>query len=101
MSSQSISWLGLRHDRSTTDTDNRLTNRRTVQKDKANTFSGGLVYEFVPGWSIYASYGESFLPVSGLAFDGSAFAPETGQQWEAGLKYEAAQPASHRRAGRV
>lgn len=82
--------LGLRHDRSTTDTENRLTNRRTLQKDKANTFSGGLVYEFVPGWSAYASYGESFLPVSGLAFDGSAFVPETGQQWEAGLKYEAA-----------
>lgn len=82
--------LGLRHDRSTTDTDNRLTRVRTVQKDRANTFSGGLVYEFVPGWSTYASYGESFLPVSGLAFNGTAFVPETGQQWEAGLKYEAA-----------
>lgn len=81
--------LGLRHERSKTDTDNRVTATRTVQHDKANTFSGGLVYEFTPGWSAYASYGESFLPVSGLNFAGKPFAPETGRQREAGLKYEA------------
>lgn len=80
---------GLRHDRSRTDTDNRVAKRSTQQKDSATTVSAGLVYEFAPGWSSYASYGESFLPVQGLSFAGTAFAPETGQQWEAGLKYEA------------
>ncbi|HSV54376.1 MAG TPA: TonB-dependent siderophore receptor [Burkholderiaceae bacterium] len=80
---------GLRHDRSRTDTDNRVGKTRTSQKDSATTVSAGLVYEFAPGWSSYASYGESFLPVQGLSFTGTPFAPETGQQWEAGLKYAA------------
>jgi iron complex outermembrane receptor protein len=59
-----------------------------VQKDQATTGSAGLVYEFRPGWSVYGSYSDSFLPVSGQTFAGAAFDPETGQQWEAGLKYE-------------
>ena len=81
--------VGLRRDWSTNDTDNRVTGTQTRQKDNATTLSAGLVYEFTPGWSTYGSYGESFLPVSGLAFDGTPFVPETGKQWEAGLKYEA------------
>jgi iron complex outermembrane recepter protein len=47
------------------------------------------VYEFKPGWAAYGSYGESFLPTSGLDFAGAPFVPETGKQWEAGVKYEA------------
>lgn len=81
--------VGLRRDWSTNDTDNRVAGTQTRQKDNATTLSAGLVYEFTPGWSTYGSYGESFLPVSGLAFDGTPFVPETGKQWEAGLKYEA------------
>lgn len=81
--------VGLRHDRSKNAIDNRVTQKATVQKDQATTFSGGLVYEFSPGWAAYGSYGESFLPVSGTNFAGKPFDPETGQQWEAGIKYEA------------
>ncbi len=81
--------VGFRHDRSTRDTTDRIRNRRTVQRDNANTGSAGLVYEFWPGWSAYGSYSESFLPVSGQTFAGVAFEPETGQQWEVGLKHEA------------
>jgi len=81
--------LGLRRDWSTNDTDNRLTRTQTRQKDSATTVSAGLVREFKPGWAVYGSYGESFLPVSGLSFSGANFVPETGKQWEAGLKYEA------------
>lgn len=81
--------VGLRRDWSDNQIDDRLANRQTRQKDSATTLSAGLVYEFTPGWAAYASYGESFLPVSGTSFGGSPFAPETGKQWEAGLKYEA------------
>jgi iron complex outermembrane recepter protein len=81
--------VGLRRDWSTNDIDDRLAKKQTRQKDSATTLSAGLVYEFKPGWSTYASYGESFLPVSGLTFGGTPFVPETGKQWEAGVKYEA------------
>ncbi|MCU4121300.1 TonB-dependent siderophore receptor [Variovorax sp. N23] len=81
--------LGLRRDWSTNDINDRVAQQQTRQKDNATTLSAGLVYEFTPGWSTYGSYGESFLPVSGLAFGGTPFVPETGKQWEAGLKYEA------------
>ncbi|WP_082608134.1 TonB-dependent siderophore receptor [Acidovorax sp. Root219] len=81
--------VGLRRDWSTNDIDNRVTRVQTQQKDSATTLSAGLVYEFKPGWAAYGSYGESFLPTSGLAFNGTPFVPETGKQWEAGLKYEA------------
>lgn len=81
--------VGLRRDWSTSDTDNHISRVQTRQKDSATTLSAGLVYEFQPGWAAYGSYGESFLPTSGLAFNGTPFVPETGKQWEAGLKYEA------------
>ena len=81
--------VGLRRDWSTNDTHNRVANTGTRQKDSATTLSAGLVYEFKPGWAAYGSYGESFLPQSGLTFAGSNFVPETGKQWEAGVKYEA------------
>ncbi|KAB2895650.1 MAG: TonB-dependent siderophore receptor [Burkholderiaceae bacterium] len=81
--------VGLRRDWSTTDTNDRVASRQTRQKDSATTLSAGLVYEFQPGWAAYASHGESFLPVSGQTFGGQLFAPETGRQWEVGLKYEA------------
>lgn len=80
--------LGARRDRSEVDTFNRITNRQTVQLSRATTFSGGLVYEFVKGWAAYASYAESFLPVAGLTFAGKPFDPETGEQVEAGIKFE-------------
>ncbi len=81
--------VGLRRDWSTNEINDRLAKKQTHQKDSATTLSAGLVYEFKPGWSAYGSYGESFLPVSGQTFSGAPFVPETGKQWEAGVKYEA------------
>jgi iron complex outermembrane receptor protein len=57
-----------------------------------NAFSPrvGASYLFVPGVSFYADYSSSFLPQTGLVYDGStsgAFAnPERGDQWEGGVK---------------
>lgn len=81
--------LGLRRDHSRSKTDNHVTARTAVQRDEATTGSAGLVYEFVPGWSTYASWSSSFLPVAGTDFAGEPFAPETGRQQEIGLKHEA------------
>jgi len=81
--------FGLRRDWSNNTIDDHLAPQKTKQKDSATTLSAGVVYEFVPGWAAYASYGESFLPVAGTSFSGTPFVPETGKQWETGLKYEA------------
>lgn len=81
--------LGLRHERSTMTVDDRVKNLVTTQKDHATTGSAGLVYEFADGWSAYASYSRSFLPTAGQDATGHLFKPETGQQWETGLKYVA------------
>ena len=49
----------------------------------------GLTYRVVPGVTAYTSYSESFKPQLGYASaTGAALDPETGQQWEAGIKTE-------------
>lgn len=80
--------LGLRHDRSRDRIDDRIALEKTTTRDSATTGAAGLVYQFVPGWAVYGSFSNSFLPVSGQTFGGSPFEPETGKQWEGGLKYE-------------
>jgi iron complex outermembrane recepter protein len=57
-----------------------------------NAFSPrvGANYRVLPSVSLYASYSKSFLPQTGMVYNGSlsgAFAnPETGDQWEGGVK---------------
>jgi iron complex outermembrane receptor protein len=47
-------------------------------------------YLLIPGVTLFADYSRSFLPQTGMVYDGSpsgAFAsPETGEQWEGGVK---------------
>lgn len=60
--------------------------------DDNNAFSPrvGATYRIVPSTSLYADYSESFLPQTGMVYNGSstgAFAdPERGDQWEFGVK---------------
>ncbi len=63
---------------------------RTPQTQKDEKFSGraGIVYLFDNGVAPYFSYSESFLPAMGITTDGSQLSPETGKQYELGLKYE-------------
>ena len=63
---------------------------RSPQTQKDEKFSGraGIVYLFDNGLAPYVSYSESFLPVMGTTVDGSQLDPETGKQYELGLKYE-------------
>jgi iron complex outermembrane recepter protein len=58
------------------------------QEDDAITGRAGAVYLFDNGFAPYASFAQSFLPVLGTNIAGTPFEPETGEQYEAGLKYQ-------------
>ena len=69
-------------------------NRDFSQTDSndSNAFSPrvGGTYRLVPSVALYADYSKSFLPQTGMVYDGSSsgtFAsPERGDQWECGVK---------------
>lgn len=80
--------LGGRYDRADTETDDLLADTETDQDDGEFTGKAGLVYVFDFGLAPYASYSESFEPTIGVDFFGEPFKPETGRQYEAGVKYQ-------------
>ena len=83
--------LGLRQDFATSETVTRATGRSTSQEDSAFTWRVGALYLFDNGLAPYASYATSFLPNSGTyapARGGSPFDPTTGEQYEAGIKFQ-------------
>lgn len=81
--------LAGRYDDAKSETDSRLFNTGTEQSDHAFTGRAGLLYKFDNGFAPYVSYAESFLPALGTDASGKAFDPETGKQYEAGVKYQA------------
>ncbi|WP_416193773.1 TonB-dependent siderophore receptor [Nitrobacter sp. TKz-YC01] len=80
--------LGGRYDWAGSTTVDFFGNTTTTQNSQAFTKRGGLGYEFDNGVVPYISYSESFLPVSGTMFDRTPFKPESGTQYEAGVKYQ-------------
>ncbi|WP_291493924.1 TonB-dependent siderophore receptor [Acetobacter sp.] len=60
----------------------------TKQPQSAFTWRAGLVYQFNFGLAPYFSYSTSFVPQSQTDYRGQPFAPLTGNQYEAGLKYK-------------
>ncbi|WP_400771180.1 TonB-dependent receptor domain-containing protein [Methylosinus sporium] len=47
----------------------------------------GILFKLTPEYSFFASYSESFgFSNSAISFDGSAFPPQKGEQWEGGAK---------------
>lgn len=54
----------------------------------AFTWRAGLAYEFDSGIAPYVSYAKSFQPVLGATYAGAPFAPTTGKQVEAGVRYQ-------------
>jgi iron complex outermembrane recepter protein len=60
----------------------------TQLSNDAVTKRGALLYKFDNGIAPYIQYTESFQPQTGVAFGGSPFSPTTGQQEEAGIKYQ-------------
>jgi iron complex outermembrane receptor protein len=47
-----------------------------------------MVYLFDNGFAPYVSYSTSFQPTGGTDASGAAFQPTTGEQYEAGIKYQ-------------
>ncbi|WP_298275094.1 TonB-dependent siderophore receptor [uncultured Bradyrhizobium sp.] len=80
--------LGTRHDWTEQKTDNRLNGTSQGQDSDKQTYRAGLLYLFDNGLAPYASYSTSFEPVVGVGSNGLPFAPTTGEQYEAGLKYK-------------
>lgn len=83
--------LSGRKDWTEDDTTNRRTGRRFVNEADAFTWRVGGVYLFENGLAPYASFAKSFQPqVSDPAsnLNGEPFEPTTGQQYEAGLRYQ-------------
>ncbi|RTL73111.1 MAG: TonB-dependent siderophore receptor [Hyphomicrobiales bacterium] len=83
-----VTTLGGRYDWSDVNTLNRLTAKTVDAMDSAFTGRAGLAYVFASGFAPYASYSTSFLPTTGVDYASNPFKPVTGQQYEAGIKYE-------------
>lgn len=59
-----------------------------TQTDHKATGRLGINYLLANGFSPYASYSTSFEPALGVDFKGQSFKPTSGEQFEAGLKYQ-------------
>lgn len=67
---------------------NKRNGSMTPLSQDAFTARLGALYELPLGFAPYVSYSESFEPQSGNTYQGSAFDPVTGRQYEAGVKYQ-------------
>lgn len=81
--------VGGRQDWATSLIDSKLDTRGFYgPTDSASTGRVGLGYEFANGVVPYVTYATSFDPVVGATRSGAAFRPTTGEQYEAGVKYQ-------------
>ncbi len=84
--------LGGRHDWVTVNERNFFTGEKIADNEKSQAFTGraGVVYLADNGLAPFLSYSESFEPTNGQDRQGNRFKPTTGQQYEAGLRYQPA-----------
>jgi len=80
--------LGLRFDHYQQEIRERLKNSLAKTSDQQVSPRLGLVYLLNAEVSVYGSYSEGFLPLSGTDFYGNAFAPEQSQSLELGVKFQ-------------
>ena len=64
------------------------------KKDQAFTWKAGLLYQAPIGISPYVTYSQSFFPSTALDLTGKPLNPETGQQYEVGIKSQPFGPKS-------
>ncbi|WP_162783584.1 TonB-dependent siderophore receptor [Devosia naphthalenivorans] len=79
--------LNGRYDHVRTDLDNFVNGTSTGREEGNFTGRVGLGYEFDNGLTPYVSYATSFNPTVSTDVDGNLLRSETGEQWEAGVKY--------------
>ncbi|WP_431225118.1 ferrichrome porin FhuA [Serratia sp. L9] len=87
---QWILTAGTRYDWAKSTVEDRTLNAAvpySEQKDRQSTNRIGLNYLFDNGISPYVSYAQSFEPNVGAGYNGKAFVPSKGEQYEAGVKY--------------
>jgi iron complex outermembrane receptor protein len=87
--------LGFRHDLQKVQGLNTLlpATSRFWNELKANTKQAGIVYDVTSNISAYGSWSQSIKPTTVIAFDVTGFSnfpPETGQQYEGGIKFDTA-----------
>jgi iron complex outermembrane receptor protein len=82
--------VGGRQDWVGTDTDQVLAGTSAHQSDEKFSGRVGVNYLFDSGFAPYLGYSQSFQPTVGTSFSGDAFVPTTGDQLEAGIKYQPA-----------
>ncbi|WP_449256502.1 TonB-dependent siderophore receptor [Bosea sp. (in: a-proteobacteria)] len=80
--------LGGRYDWANIDNKNASTRQYTQQDIGKFTYRVGAIYNFENGLAPYASYSTSFDPTVTANAYGAPFKPTTGEQVEAGLKYQ-------------
>ncbi|QNK67304.1 TonB-dependent siderophore receptor [Variovorax sp. PAMC26660] len=81
--------LGGRYDSADSNVHSRLDGSDTRIKDHKFTSRAGLVYLHPSGWAPYLSYSESFAPTATIdPVSGNPFKPESGRQYEAGIRYQ-------------
>ncbi|WP_157627445.1 TonB-dependent siderophore receptor [Variovorax boronicumulans] len=81
--------LGGRYDTADSTVDSRLDGSRQRMRDHKFTSRAGLVYLHPSGWAPYLSYSESFAPTATIdPASGDPFKPESGKQYEAGVRYQ-------------
>lgn len=78
--------LGARHD--WVETEDQFPGGATVEDDDTS-YRVGLSYLFDNGVAPYVSFSRSFQPTAGTDRNGNAFEPTTGEQVEAGVKWDA------------
>lgn len=81
-----IGVVGLRRDNAKSDTGGAPASRLDTS---ATTGRVGIAYAHPSGWTPYASWSESFLPVAGVNAFAQPYQPQTAEQAELGAKYEA------------
>ena len=87
--------LGVRHDAQQVHGMDKLKAATSAfaNTTSATTKQAGAVYDLTSSLSAYGSWSQSFKPSTNITYDvsgNSKFPPETGQQYEGGLKFETA-----------
>ncbi|MEB2847190.1 TonB-dependent siderophore receptor [Endobacterium cereale] len=80
--------FGGRYDWASTEVDDHLSGGNADKSASDFSSRAGVVYTFDNGIAPYLSYTESFSQPLDVDADGALFEPETGRQWEAGVKYQ-------------
>lgn len=80
--------LGVRYDDAETTIESRLANTTREINDQELTWRAAVAYISDFGVVPYFSYSTSFLPTTGTDANGNPFDPETGRQYEVGVKWQ-------------